>query len=67
MSDAGAQTQPPAGVDDLEAVARDLAEVEGALGRLDEPPPGRCVVCGVGLDADVVANDPSVLTCPRHS
>lgn len=51
---------------DLDAIAAELAEVEAALGRLDEGRYGRCVVCDNALDDAVLAERPTAQTCEAH-
>ena len=65
----GSSTEPPGPADDrvdLDAVAADLAAVTDALSRLDEGTYGRCAACDAPIDDDVLATDPTRLTCDAH-
>jgi RNA polymerase-binding transcription factor DksA len=50
----------------LRAVQGDLADVEAALGRLDEGTYGRCEACGEAIDDDLLAATPTARLCAAH-
>lgn len=51
---------------DLDALARDLNDVDVALRRLDEGGYGTCEACGTGLAADILVAFPAARSCPGH-
>lgn len=51
---------------DLDALARDLNDVDVALRRLDEGGYGTCEACGTVLDADILVAFPAARSCPGH-
>jgi len=53
-------------VEALDAIERDLADVERALAALDEGGYGRCEVCGNALDDDHLERAPAARFCADH-
>jgi RNA polymerase-binding transcription factor DksA len=75
MDESGIATAPtgpiPAGPDEgiarLTAIESELAQIEGALTRLDDGTYGLCAVCGCGLWGDRLDQDPLVTLCLEHA
>ncbi len=51
----------------LTNVERELADVEGALARLDEGTYGTCQACGATIDDERLAAEPATPFCRDHS
>jgi RNA polymerase-binding transcription factor DksA len=51
----------------LTAVEGELADVERALGRLDEGTYGSCEVCGEAIDDERLAAEPATARCAAHA
>lgn len=63
--DASDETLDLDGVD-LSCIAAELGAVESALERLDAGGYGACASCGDPIDDDLLATDPTALSCPAH-
>jgi RNA polymerase-binding transcription factor DksA len=50
----------------LAAAETEVADVQHALGRLDEGSYGTCEACGGTIDADRLASSPAARTCADH-
>lgn len=50
----------------LDAIDADLAAVEATLGRIDGGTFGRCPVCDVEIEAEVLVENPLTNACARH-
>jgi RNA polymerase-binding transcription factor DksA len=51
----------------LEQIERELAEVDGALLRLDDGTYGTCRVCAAPIDDQVLAERPTADVCGEHA
>jgi RNA polymerase-binding transcription factor DksA len=51
----------------LTKVESELADVERALGRLDEGSYGTCHVCGAAISDERLAEQPAVSLCRQHA
>jgi RNA polymerase-binding transcription factor DksA len=51
----------------LTKVESELADVERALGRLDEGSYGTCQVCGAAISDEQLAEQPAVPLCRQHA
>ncbi|MBI2710480.1 MAG: hypothetical protein HYX34_12420 [Actinobacteria bacterium] len=56
----------PRGTERLAAIEAELAQVERALGRIDDGTYGRCSVCGDDIDDEVLRTTPLSSLCPAH-
>lgn len=50
----------------LAEAERELADVEGALARLDEGTYGTCAVCGAPIADERLAEEPAASRCDEH-
>jgi RNA polymerase-binding transcription factor DksA len=51
----------------LAAAEAEVADVEHALGRLDEGSYGTCEACGGPIDAERLASTPAARSCAAHA
>lgn len=69
-ADGGLHQEPTAELDIdgslLDTIEEELADVERALGLLDEGDYGRCEACGGTIDDDVLTRTPTARFCAEH-
>ncbi|MHB1503747.1 MAG: hypothetical protein ACYCTL_02770 [Acidimicrobiales bacterium] len=51
---------------DLDAIERELSDVELALARLDDGTYGRCELCSAVIDDSVLVDLPAIRRCSAH-
>lgn len=59
-------TEVPPDLSVLAEVERELADVEGAMARIDEGTYGTCVVCGAAIPDERLADEPAATRCAEH-